>query len=196
MSITDILQLTPRTLEKLHSEEEEDSFTIEAREVFDLFDKDGDGSIPTQEIGTAIRALGYYPREAEMVLMEDVAEEINFDQFLQLIKREKLHGLEDKETIVAAFMTICPQTDGKLNYSDFEAILKRKTGEELQQDEISIIQKSLNSIKQRDNTMAMDDFLTQLLNGLGFGEKKSDDQKNGEGDNESDISQFSFDSYQ
>ena len=44
--------------------------------------------------------------------------------------------------------------------------------------------------------MAMDDFLTQLLNGLGFGEKKSDDQKNGEGDNESDISQFSFDSYQ
>ena len=31
MSITDILQLTPRTLEKLHSEEEEDSFTIEAR---------------------------------------------------------------------------------------------------------------------------------------------------------------------
>jgi len=83
-----------------------------------------------------------------------------------------------------------------LNYSDFEAILKRKTGEELQQDEISIIQKSLNSIKQRDNTMAMDDFLTQLLNGLGFGEKKSDNQKNGEGDNESDISQFSFDSYQ
>ena len=55
--------------------------------MFDLFDKDGDGSIPTQEIGTAIRALGYYPREAEMVLMEDVAEEINFDQFLQLIKR-------------------------------------------------------------------------------------------------------------
>jgi len=106
MSITDILQLTPRTLEKLHSEEEEDSFTIEAREVFDLFDKDGDGSIPTQEIGTAIRALGYYPREAEMVLMEDVAEEINFDQFLQLIKREKLHGLEDKETIVAAFMVL------------------------------------------------------------------------------------------
>ena len=44
--------------------------------------------------------------------------------------------------------------------------------------------------------MAMDDFLTQLLNGLGFGEKKSDNQKNGEGDNESDISQFSFDSYQ
>ena len=57
------------------------------QEVFDLFDKDGDGSIPTQEIGTAMRALGYYPREAEMVLMEDVAEEINFDQFLQLIKR-------------------------------------------------------------------------------------------------------------
>jgi len=83
-----------------------------------------------------------------------------------------------------------------LNYSDFEAILKRKTGEELQQDEISIIQKSLTSIKQRDNTMAMDDFLKQLLNGLGFGEKKSDAQKNGEGDNESDISQFSFDSYQ
>ena len=101
MSITEILLLTPRTLNDLNQkEEEEDEDAI--KEVFSLFDKDGDGSIPTQELGTAIRALGYYPKvkkmccvlilrnnakESELLQIEDLVEEVSFDQFLQLIKR-------------------------------------------------------------------------------------------------------------
>ena len=87
MSITDILELTPRTLADLNSQDEDDLFEKEAKVVFSLFDKDGDGSIPTQEIGTAIRALGYYPKESELSQVVELVEEINFDQFLQLIKR-------------------------------------------------------------------------------------------------------------
>ena len=87
MSITEILQLTPRTLADLNSQDDDDPFEEEAKAVFSLFDKDGDGSIPTQEIGTAIRALGYFPKESELSQVEDLVEEINFDQFLQLIKR-------------------------------------------------------------------------------------------------------------
>ena len=87
MSITEILELTPRTLADLNSQDEDDPFEEEAKAVFSLFDKDGDGSIPTQEIGTAIRALGYFPKESELSQVEDLVEEINFGQFLQLIKR-------------------------------------------------------------------------------------------------------------
>ena len=87
MSITEILELTPRTLADLNSQDEDDPLEEEAKAVFSLFDKDGDGSIPTQEIGTAIRALGYFPKESELSQIEDLVEEINFGQFLQLIKR-------------------------------------------------------------------------------------------------------------
>ena len=87
MSITEILELTPRTLADLNSQDEDDLLDEEAKAVFSLFDKDGDGSIPTQEIGTAIRALGYFPKESELSQIEDLVEEINFGQFLQLIKR-------------------------------------------------------------------------------------------------------------
>ena len=61
MALTEILALTPRTLTHLNSDVSEEA-SDEAREIFSLFDKDGDGSIPTQEIGTAIRALGYFPK--------------------------------------------------------------------------------------------------------------------------------------
>ena len=61
MALTEILALTPRTLTHLNSDVTEEA-SDEAREIFSLFDKDGDGSIPTQEIGTAIRALGYFPK--------------------------------------------------------------------------------------------------------------------------------------
>ena len=49
--------------------------------------KDGDGSIPTQELGTAMRALGCFPKEMDIVEMADMVEEINFDQFIQFLKR-------------------------------------------------------------------------------------------------------------
>ena len=87
MSITDILQLTPRTLADLNARDGEDIPAEDAKDIFDLFDKDGDGSIPTQEIGTAIRSLGFYPKEAELSQIVDLAEEVNFDQFLRLISR-------------------------------------------------------------------------------------------------------------
>ena len=41
-------------------------------------------------------------------------------------------------------MSTCPLVDGKMKFSDLEAILKSKTGEELHQDEIYLIQKSLS----------------------------------------------------
>lgn len=41
----------------------------EWKEAFQLFDKDGDGSIATTELGTVMRALGASPTQAEVAEM-------------------------------------------------------------------------------------------------------------------------------
>ena len=38
----------------------------EFKEAFNLFDKDGDGTITTMELGTVVRSLGQNPTEAEL----------------------------------------------------------------------------------------------------------------------------------
>ena len=113
MDLKQVLHITPRTLNALNKTEDESLVDIEqSKEIFDLFDKvsnnfnmklsriwklgshikDGDGSIPTQELGTAMRALGCFPKEMDIVEMADMVEEINFDQFIQFLKRYKTAG--------------------------------------------------------------------------------------------------------
>lgn len=40
------------------------------QEAFALFDKDGDGTITTKELGTVMRSLGQNPTEAELQVKE------------------------------------------------------------------------------------------------------------------------------
>ena len=106
MDLKQVLHITPRTLNALNKTDDESLVDIDqSKEIFDLFDKvsnnydiyyirkilslikDGDGSIPTQELGTAMRALGCFPKEMDIVEMADMVEEINFDQFIQFLKR-------------------------------------------------------------------------------------------------------------
>ncbi len=47
-------------------EELSDEQVSEFKEAFALFDKDGDGTITTRELGTVMRSLGQNPTEAEL----------------------------------------------------------------------------------------------------------------------------------
>ena len=42
---------------------------LEFKEAFGLFDKDGDGTITTKELGTVMRSLGQNPAESELLEM-------------------------------------------------------------------------------------------------------------------------------
>ncbi|GMI26760.1 hypothetical protein TeGR_g8569 [Tetraparma gracilis] len=62
----------------------------EFREIFDLFDSDGGGSIDASELGSVMRTLGKHPSEEELVKLvkqidEDGSGEIEFDEFLTLL---------------------------------------------------------------------------------------------------------------
>lgn len=48
----------------------------EFKEAFSLFDKDGDGTITTKELGTVMRSLGQNPSEAEL---QDMINEVDAD---------------------------------------------------------------------------------------------------------------------
>jgi len=66
----------------------------EFKEAFSLFDKDGDGTITTKELGTVMRSLGQNPTEAEL---QDMINEVDADgtltaQYRQVIdSRPKIH---------------------------------------------------------------------------------------------------------
>ena len=54
-------------------------FVAEIKECFTLYDKDGDGKISCQELGTVIRSLGQNPTEAEVdEIIRNVIREIIF----------------------------------------------------------------------------------------------------------------------
>lgn len=51
-------------------------YIVEFQEAFSLFDKDGDGTITTSELGTVMRSLGQNPTEAEL---QDMINEVDAD---------------------------------------------------------------------------------------------------------------------
>ena len=57
----------------------------EFKEAFSLFDKDGDGTITTKELGTVMRSLGQNPTEAE--LQDMVWAMIFLDYFITIIHK-------------------------------------------------------------------------------------------------------------
>jgi calmodulin len=64
----------------------------EFKEAFSLFDKDGDGTITTKELGTVMRSLGQNPTEAELQDMINEVDSdgngtIDFPEFLTLMAR-------------------------------------------------------------------------------------------------------------
>ena len=65
----------------------------EFKEAFQIFDKDGDGSITTKELGTVMRSLGQNPSDEEVRQMieevdEDKSETIDFKEFRELMARK------------------------------------------------------------------------------------------------------------
>uniref|UniRef100_A0A8C8FXP6 EF-hand domain-containing protein n=1 Tax=Oncorhynchus tshawytscha TaxID=74940 RepID=A0A8C8FXP6_ONCTS len=74
------------------------SLSAEFKEAFSLFDKDGDGTITTKELGTVMRSLGQNPTEAELqdMINEEVDEmireadidgdgQVNYEEFVQMM---------------------------------------------------------------------------------------------------------------
>ena len=82
-------------------------FSTEFKEAFSLFDKDGDGTITTKELGTVMRSLGQNPTEAELQDMINEVDAdgngtIDFPEFLTMMAR-KMKDTDTEEELKEAF---------------------------------------------------------------------------------------------
>ncbi|CAI0384109.1 unnamed protein product [Linum tenue] len=114
---------------------------FEFQEAFCLLDKDGDGRITIQELGTSIRSLGLHPSEGELKeMMRQVDVEgkgsIEFGEFLGLMATKMKENEADQE-LREAFRVFDKDQDGFISPNELRHVMmnvgERVTDEELEQ---------------------------------------------------------------
>ena len=104
----------------------------EFKEAFSLFDKDGDGTITTKELGTVMRSLGQNPNEAELQYM--IKEVVAFPEFL-IIMAQKMKEKASKEEIREAFRVFDKDGNGSISKAELRHVLTN-LGENLTEEEV------------------------------------------------------------
>jgi len=111
----------------------------EYKEAFNLFDRNGDGSITTGELGTVMRALGQNPTEAELADMINSIDTdgngvITFIEFVKLMV-SKSRNADSEEELMEAFKVFDRNGDGYVNAAELRHVLTH-IGEKLDEDEV------------------------------------------------------------
>lgn len=108
-------------------------------QAFLLFDKDGDGSITTTELGTVMRSLGQNPTEADLRQMisevdADDSGTIDFAEFLTLMAR-KIKTKDSDAEILEAFKVFDKDGSGKISADELRLVM-HNLGEKLSDQEV------------------------------------------------------------
>jgi calmodulin len=111
----------------------------EFKEAFSLFDKDGDGTITTKELGTVMRSLGQNPTETELNDMINEVDSdgngtIDFPEFLSLMAR-KMRDTDTEEELIEAFKVFDRDQNGFISAAELRHIMTN-LGEKLTDEEV------------------------------------------------------------
>ncbi|KAF8652894.1 hypothetical protein AX16_004082 [Volvariella volvacea WC 439] len=112
----------------------------EFKEAFALFDKDGDGTITTKELGTVMRSLGQNPSETELQTMigevdKDKSGSIDFSEFLDMMAAKRSHD-EGEDELKQAFKVFDKDGNGKISRQELKEVML-SLGEKLTEEEIN-----------------------------------------------------------
>ena len=116
----------------------------EYKEAFDMFDKDGSGTISVNEIVKIMKNFGYPIKKEEakkMVEEIDVSGdgELDFDEFVTLMEKQTNYVDEsDEELVLRAFKSFDKDHDGKITNYEFKYILTQM-GDKFSQDELDLL---------------------------------------------------------
>ena len=96
----------------------------EFKEAFSLFDKDGDGTITTKELGTVMRSLGQNPTEAEL---QDMINEVGMikinDHHITTIPINMMNNKRLSSTVVTQ---VDADGNGTIDFPEFLTMMARK----------------------------------------------------------------------
>merc|ERR1712137_1000192 len=110
-------------------------------QAFQLFDTDGSGTIETQELKIAMRALGFELKQEEIGKMvrdvdEDGSGAVDYPEFLEMMAHKKLNR-DPVEEIDKAFKLFDDDQTGRVSFKNLQRVAKelgeRLTDEELQE---------------------------------------------------------------
>nr|AAD34256.1 calmodulin mutant SYNCAM54 [synthetic construct] len=99
----------------------------EFKEAFSLFDKDGDGTITTKELGTVMRSLGQNPTKKKLQDMINEVDAdgngtIDFPEFLNLMAR-KMKDTDSKKKLKEAFRVFDKDGNGFISAAELRHVM-------------------------------------------------------------------------
>ncbi|EJT99724.1 EF-hand protein [Dacryopinax primogenitus] len=116
----------------------------EYREAFALFDKRGTGSIPREQLGELLRALGQNPTQAEVArLQEGAPREVDYKTFLQILTRPdgwKPAGTADE--FIRGFQVFDKEGNGFIGAGELRYVLTQ-LGEKMSDEEVDELMKGV-----------------------------------------------------
>ncbi|KAJ1724025.1 hypothetical protein LPJ53_001662 [Coemansia erecta] len=127
-------------------DKKDDSITVseeraaEYREAFSVFDTNGDGYITAEELGKAMRSLGYSPTEINLRDMinevdRDGNGKVDFSEFLTLMARQTKNANEEDE-LREAFKVFDKDGNGFISREELRNVMTT-LGEKLTQEEVT-----------------------------------------------------------
>jgi calmodulin len=135
----------------------------EAKELFSLFDRDGNGKIDARELGTLIRSLGENPTETEVQAMIKSVDDnhngvLEFHEFRNLMQTQTFEPIS-KDDLINIFRAFDKDNTGKLLGEDVKQIVI-SGGEKLTPQEADEI---LEDFMDGDGYISYEDFAEKLL---------------------------------
>ncbi|XP_052805415.1 calmodulin-A-like isoform X1 [Mya arenaria] len=111
----------------------------EYREAFSLFDKDGDGMITTQELGTVLKSLCQKPTDNELKDMINEVDldgngTIDFDEFLAMMTNKMIEG-DNEDELRGTFRVFDKDGNGYISAAELGKVMAN-LGEKLTDEEV------------------------------------------------------------
>ncbi|CAO3608359.1 unnamed protein product [Mucor fragilis] len=138
----------------------------EYREAFQLFDKNGDGSVSAAELGVVLRSFGMNPTDAELHdMVSDVDADgngnIDFEEFLNLVKDLKSGG-KDTDDLREAFKVFDADGNGVIDRSELRKVMS-SLNENLTEEELDAMIKEADA--NGDGQISFDEFKAMMGGG-------------------------------
>jgi len=130
----------------------------EIKEAFQLFDKDQDGKITGEELGTVMRALGQNPTQAQI---KEIVGQISRNGFIDLqsflgMMKKRMKSNDGEDQIKEAFKVFDRNGSGFIEVAELKHVLTT-LGEKLSVQEVDGVMKEADS--DGDGKINLQDFL-------------------------------------